>query len=292
MSYVFDRTRHLIRHPIPAPITEASEEARDALDAYASSLSAKLLAGTETIVTPPSAKLDDIISATATTFLSSPDDPLDSTLLFLYLAHVALIKTMPLASRAQVLPAFTTGLGRLLTTTFLPKLYACMAAGISLLPVDQTLDDFDLDGRIFLILVVQVAAGSTSLQDLLGPAVYESVSTQWTTLGQSPVDFSTLHKSFPQEEAAPIPFVDDSEPLTLLPFSNAVFDEHLASVHISVSEGETLASTPNRLDSDTVFSDTRHWHSPRPLVASYLGGEKPVVLDARQRKKKDRKEQR
>lgn len=76
-----------------------------------------------------------------------------------------------------------------------------------------------------------------------------------------------------------------------MPFSNPVFDAHLASVHVAVSEAPNSTSTPNRLSSE-IFSDTQHWHNAKPLLPTYQGGAPPPVLDARARKKAQRKEQR
>lgn len=272
-----------------------SDEALETLNALASSTTAGLLAGADALVAPESPSMAHIVATASKLFLSldsTKASPLDSTLLFLYLAHLLLIQHLSLAARAQCLPAFSEALGSYLEASFLPPLYASLAATVGTFDVTQEMDDFDVDGRIFLILATEVAGGATNLEDLLGPQIYAAAQDQWTALGQAPVDLSLLQKSFPQDGVAPVAPIDDESPLTLLPFSNDVFDSHFTSVHIAVSDAKTVASTPNRLDADTVFSDTTYWQNPKPVLPTHQGGAPPPVLDARQRKKRDRKEQR
>lgn len=284
ISYVFDRTRKHRSSALPPPILAATNAARVALDAATVSPLSPSSA-------PSSTSSSDLLAHAAQTFLGVQSDTLSSSLLFIYLAHATLLDSIPLASRAQRLPTPSAELSTYLDTTFLPTLYQSLSAAIDALPLQSPFPALDLDGRLFFLLLLDTLVSSAPLSDILGPTAFEAVTAQWTTLGQSPVDLTALRTRFSSESTTlpPLPAVEAS---TLLPFSNPVFDSHLSSVHVSVSDKETYASTPNKLDSDTVFDDKTYWHSPKPLLPTHQGGPAPVQLDARQRKKRDRKEQR
>lgn len=284
ISYVFDRTRKHRSSALPPPILAATNASREALDAAT-------ISPFSPASEPSSASSSDLLSNAAQTFLGIQSDALSSSLLFIYLAHAALLDSIPLASRAQRLPTPSAELSTYLDTTFLPTLYQSLSATIDALPLQAPFPSLDLDGRLFFLLLLETLVSSAPLSDILGPTALETATAQWTALGQSPIDLSVLRTRFSSESTflPPLPAVEAS---TLLPFSNPAFDSHLSGVHVSVSDKATNASTTNELDADTVFDDTTYWHSPKPLLPTHQGGPAPVQLDARQRKKRDRKEQR
>ncbi|PSK58644.1 hypothetical protein B9Z65_6659 [Elsinoe australis] len=49
---------------------------------------------------------------------------------------------------------------------------------------------------------------------------------------------------------------------TLLPFQNAVFDEHLASIHVNAAKSEPTM----RPDTSRTFRELTHWHNTRPVT--------------------------
>lgn len=55
---------------------------------------------------------------------------------------------------------------------------------------------------------------------------------------------------------------------TVLPFKNAVFDKHLAPVHLQLSDRESS------LDNSKVFHEISHWHNPRRPLASKILAQK------------------
>jgi hypothetical protein len=224
--------------------------------------------------------------------MTLPPTPHSTALLYLYLSHAFLLESIPLASRAQRLQAATKELSATLES-FLTGVYGSLTSAIDALPLDDTLPEIDLDGRLFFLLVLDALTCPTApeLSDLLGPTVFARVSTLWTNLNPNPVDLSALRAAFPSESTELPPLA--IKPLTtLLPFSNPVIDKHLTTVHVSTSEKDTPATTKNALADDTVFDDRTFWENPKPVLPTHLGGPAPVALDARARKKRDRKEQR
>lgn len=289
VSYLFDRKRnHSASHLTPS-IVAGIGLAREALDeAEAEWIKIDSV--------PASSSQLDILSHSASIFLAQPSvasDPLAASFLFVYLAHAALLETIPLAARAQLLPTASPGLEQYLETTFLPTLYKSVTASVDSLPEDDVVTSLDLDGRIFFLLLIDALTSETSFSDLLGPT-FASVSDQWAALAQPAFDVSTLRTAFPTPVLAPAPTSGaSSSETTLLPFSHPIFDAHLTGVHVSTSSAPTAGTTTtSSLSADTIFLDSTPWHAAKPVLPTHLGGPPPVQLDARERKKKDRRDQR
>ena len=199
--------------------------------------------------------------------------------------------TLPLAARAQLLPQGSPELEKYLESAFLPTLYKSLTASIDSLPDEDPLPALDLDGRIFFLLVLEVLGSHSPLSELLGPT-FAAVSAQWESLQLPPVDLAALRAKFPSLTDVAAPAHPAAVATTVLPFSHPVFDAHLTTVHVSTSNAETAATTTSSLSSDTIFLDSTPWHAAKPVLPTHLGGPPPVQLDARERKKKDRKDQR
>ncbi|KAL8287587.1 hypothetical protein RQP46_003445 [Phenoliferia psychrophenolica] len=286
VSYLFDRKRnHSATHLTPS-IFEAITAAREALAAAEPEW-------LEIESSPASSSQLDVLSHMSSIFLAQPTvagDALAPTLLFLYLAHAALLETLPLAVRAQLVPKASAELEKYLESSFLPPLFKSLTASIDSLPDEDPLPALDLDGRIFFLLLLDVLASSSPISDLLGP-VFATVSAQWAALQLAPVDLAPLRAQFPASDAL-VPSPPASTATTLLPFSHPVFDAHLTTVHVSTSSAPTAATTTSSLSADTIFLDSTPWHAAKPVLPTHLGGPPPVQLDARARKKRDRKDQR
>ncbi|GAA5898544.1 hypothetical protein JCM6882_007811 [Rhodosporidiobolus microsporus] len=290
-AYFYDVVRGTAE-ALPENITAAVGAARSALSSGLAPLPAVSSA-------PASASLDDILSSAASTFLSAHGDKANAaSLLYLYLAHILLLPTLPLRSRAQRIPEASKEAIEALEP-FLGGFYASLTAAVEALPASEAsnpLADLDIDGRIFFLLLLEVvnsAVEPSALGDLLGPSVATRLSSLWSGLSSAPApDFSSLRAALPnQSTELPAPPAALTEP-TVLPYTQSIFAEHLSTVHVSVSSDSTLASLPNKLEKESVFSDEKGWFNPKPALPTHLGGAPPPTLDAREKKKRDRKEQR
>ncbi|GAA6015723.1 hypothetical protein JCM10207_008775 [Rhodosporidiobolus poonsookiae] len=294
MAYFYDIVRGTAED-LPENLTEAVSAARASLEAAKPALPAVSSA-------PSSTSLDDLLSSTASTFLAAHSDkPHAATLLHLYLAHILLLPTLPLPSRAQRIPEASKEAMAVLEP-FLSGFYASLTSVIEALPENEAtnpLADLDLDGRIFFLLLLEVlttSAEPSALGDLLGPSVASRLSSVWSAASGPSPDFAALRSALPNQ-LSELPALPESltEP-TVLPYTESIFTAHLSSVHVSVAPDSTLATLPNKLDEtkvDSVFSDSKGWTNPKPALPTHLGATAPPpTLDRREKRKRDRKEQR
>lgn len=132
---------------------------------------------------------------------------------------------------------------------------------------DTVTDVADLiDGRI-LNAVHAKLADSSSFQSL-SPNLVEYIQamvTEITSNGGPEFDMPSF-SSTNQDSAAKANGTASKTKIpkskTLLPFTNPVFDQHLAAVHVAVDEsaGEQLSNARAR-----VFQDLTHWHNTKPI---------------------------
>ncbi|GAA5961336.1 hypothetical protein JCM3765_004378 [Sporobolomyces pararoseus] len=287
-SYFYDVVKGSVE-ALPANITAATEAARSSLE------SAKL--AIPSVSTPPSSSsLDDILESAASTFLSiSSSVPHASALLKLYLAHAYLLPTLPLRSRAQRIRKPSAELMTILEP-FLAILYSSTAAAVDSLPSSETLPELDFDGRIFFLLLLEVLNSSQDspvFTDLLGSEAASRLDTLWSKLSPpSSPDFAALRSAVPSQstELPELPAAI-TEP-TVLEYDSPIFTAHLSDVNVSVAPDSTLATLKNQLEENSVFDDERGWVNPKPTLPTHLGGPPPPVLDIREKRKRDRKDQR
>ncbi|TNY21481.1 DEAD/DEAH box helicase [Rhodotorula diobovata] len=291
-AYFYDVVRGTVAG-LPENIVAAVDSARSALASAVPALP-------EVSSAPASASADEVLRSAAATFLASSPSAQESTLLYLYLSHALLLPSVPLRARAQRIPQPSAELMSNLLEPFLAKFYASLTAAVEALPASEAqnpLADFDLDGRIFFILLAEVLNNADlapeKLADFLGPDVASRLESLWSSLsGAAKPDFGALRSAAPAQstELPPVPETLTEE--TVLPYTQSIFTAHLSSVHVAVAPDSTLATLPNRLANESVFSDERGWENPRPALPTHLGGPPPPVLDYRAKKKRDRKEQR
>ncbi|BGP17637.1 hypothetical protein JCM10213_001289 [Rhodosporidiobolus nylandii] len=289
-AYFYDIVRGTAE-ALPANVSAAVEASRAAL--------ASAQAPLPSASAPVSTSLDDILSSAASTFLSTyADKPHAASLLYLYLAHALLLPSLSLRSRAQRIPEPSKEAMAVLEP-FLSGFYTSLTAAVEALPTEEAtnpLAELDLDGRVFFLLLLEIVNGSaepSTFGDLLGPDVASRLSSLWSGLSSAPSpDFASLRSALPnQSTELPAPPASLTEP-TVLPYTQSIFTAHLSSVHVSVSADSTLASLPNKLEAASAFGDEKGWVNPKPALPTHLGGAPPPVLDYREKKKRDRKEQR
>ena len=80
----------------------------------------------------------------------------------------------------------------------------------------------------------------------------------------------------------------------MLPFSDPLFDEELATIDIDVDEEESDDEEDAQLEFNTLYSDTQHWHNhKRAILPAHLGGSDSIgPMDERQKRRQLRSEQR
>lgn len=224
---------------------------------------------------------------------SMSSDGIQDSMLALYLCHANILLALPFKYRAQRMPLISRELNAYLEDIFLPSIYSSLCRSIASLPNDsQGLPDFDLDGRIFCILLSSILSSTLPLRNIIGDELLAMTTSQATEIGISTIDIDTLRDRFPNQPAEIKDNPREEVRSTLLPFSNAVFDRYMGSIHVNVSEAPTSAPMPNRLEFNTVFKDGVHWHSRDPLLPVYLGGIASPSVSGWERKRRERKEQR
>ena len=140
-----------------------------------------------------------------------------------------------------------------------------------------TCDVADLiDGRLFASCLQGASVTSSEL--------FQSLARAASALcGQEELakagDISTITEKPNRNTGKP----DDTVSYRLLPFSNEIFDKHLAPVHLKVSKSEGKTDST----SATIFREVSHWHNTKPLQ-SRTG---PVVKDEKAAKKALRRNQ-
>ncbi|KAK4047372.1 hypothetical protein OIV83_005419 [Microbotryomycetes sp. JL201] len=264
---------------VPETVKAAAQQAQSALDDALPALPAVKAAGS----TPA-----DLLIAAVKGF--NAEDAQDAALLYLFVAHTSLLETLPLNVRAQTVPKPSEALMAKIDS-FVARVYPLLSAVVASVSLKDVLADFDIDGRIFYLLVTDIVAQKGELVDLLGPTVASKLQEVWANTGLSVPDFSALRSAFPSEtsEHPPAP---EATAETLLPVSNEVVDDYLKDVRVSISDASTEATIKSKLPSGTRFDDDSYWENPKPVLPTQLGSAPPVALDRRAKKKRDRQEQR
>ncbi|KAK4055914.1 hypothetical protein OIO90_003171 [Microbotryomycetes sp. JL221] len=264
---------------LPNYVTAAAQEAQNTLDNALPQLQALEVAGT----TP-----SDLLAAALNAF--SPSDEQERALLYLFTAHALLVETIPLASRAQTIPPPSKELLTKLDS-FGSKLYPLLSAAVASTSIKDALEDFDVDGRLFYLLVNNVLTGGVDLADSIGATIHDKVEQLWAKTGHSKADIAVLRSAFPSETSEHPPAAAAEED-TLLPVNNEVVDKYLKDVRVSVSDDASAATITSKLPSNTRFDDETFWENPKPVLPTQLGTAPPPNLDPRQKKKRARQEQR
>lgn len=241
----------------------------------------------------PHDKLD--IDSVLSTIVASSQN-VKPELLYVFVAHILLLDGLSIEERAQSLRHLHPKLEDEVVHRFLPVLYhkidACTASSNIHL---------DVDGRVFVALLDFIASHrDLTISDIVGPSASTRLDAIWATVKTPTPDITTFCAQFPPPPSPPSTLNSSppSEPFSLLPFENDVFDDELSSIHVDVSPSDAAITTDSHMDfnvAGTVFADTHHWHNPvKSILPEHLGGGKVVAkpVDAKARKKFFRREQR
>lgn len=218
------------------------------------------------------------------------DEPsFTGALLHIFTAHLLLLPKISVAHRARPPVTLSSELDTYLRETFLPAAFLALERVI--IGLGHTTD---VDGRVFLELVCYTLKNRDSnLQDVIGADVFKTLDCIWTSSKQTSPDYMALRSQFSalSEEATPISIIQTAvEPLTVLPFSNPVFDKALSSIQVAVARSPQVP--PANSGFGVPFVDDRHWHNhERSVLPKRLGGSDPVQTE-RERKRRLRSAQR
>jgi superfamily II RNA helicase len=204
-----------------------------------------------------------LIAAIVSTLINSPPSSIDATtcaqLCCVLLLHSALLTHLPLASRR-----LEDQTGSKETIEFLQSV---TQHGASILRSDKwsALTGFSgscdvadaIDGRLFLQLVQQPNAPSEEVMETFNKLFKAAESLIGKTLPKQMPKASDVEKKPAAKES-------ESANLSVLPFSNPVFDKHMESVHLEVDE---MAGSEQTISSHKIFREVTHWHNAKkPII--------------------------
>ncbi|THG95299.1 hypothetical protein EW026_g6330 [Hermanssonia centrifuga] len=199
--------------------------------------------------------------------------------------HLVLLPSLSVEERARPYQPLHVDLEDYVRNSFLP---------IAFLVAEKTLLDFDpldIDGRVFLDLLHFLLCHPALLpQQIVGDEVYNAVEALWVQYGLPSVDFEDLAARFPSMLTPSNP--SSTVQLTMLPFSNPVFDRPLSSINTANIGTDTEISFDGT-EFNMPFVDGHHWHNHRrAILPKHLGGEDAAPQDDWQRKRQLRSDQR
>ncbi len=234
--------------------------------------------------TPDSAKA--FLSTT-----NSADGPLRRAILWVFLAHGILLRSLPLELRSQAEASLPPALVSTLTKHILPDLLT--AFGLCL-PNELTTQP-PIDGRIFGLLLAQLIKPDAVPLKVLGAENFKTTQTLWSSVTSDAVDFSVL-KSFSTSSAGvtkpPAPEFDD---FPLYPFDNQVFNEAFESVAVTTRSSTSLDAIPPPLlefGGTSIFTSSTRRRTEKAVPPKHLGGDDGKPKDRRAREKMLRNNQR
>lgn len=213
---------------------------------------------------------------------------LNSTLLYLFAAHMLLLPTLAVSERARKERKLHKDLRNHLQSSFLPTaLFSLELASGSA--------DVDVDGSIFLdILNLFLDQPSSSFQAIFGATIHSILQDIWLRCGTPTIDILSLSRRFPH--MAPPHHHNEAvviEDISVLPFSNSLFDETAFTLQGVSTEPSAEIALQGANTSHPRFVDNHHWHNHRQtILPKHLGGDEPVAVSDWERKRRLRSEQR
>ncbi|KAJ7225893.1 hypothetical protein GGX14DRAFT_641680 [Mycena pura] len=203
-------------------------------------------------------------------YIEDPDG-VESTLHAVFRVHLDILPSIPVSYRARKLPILHPELEEHLHEQFLPRVFQEMAASTTASP--------EVDGRIFLELLA-FALKSLPLGSGSPPfRLYD-------------VDLTALSRRYPVLPVMPPKAMLPSEEYHLQAFKHPVFDQVLGSVAHPSSASANTSPTLSIFGDGILVEDVRHWHNNRPILPTYLGGQRPQPATAWEKMKREKREQR
>ncbi|KAI0310817.1 hypothetical protein OF83DRAFT_1153629, partial [Amylostereum chailletii] len=214
-------------------------------------------------------------------------DTLFVTLIHLFVAHCLLLPTTSVTQRARRMDTLNHSLQKKLLHNVLPVTYLTLE-----FVVLKSNTAVDCDGRIFSAMLHFIISNpSVSVKDVVGPGIFRRVVAICGALTTKP-DFGALISAHPHPAEVVQQGTEQQSPLTFLPFSHAVLDGELASVHITVAANSEDIGTDVKFNQGTVFHDVHHWHAhKRTILPKHLGGQNTEPATEEERLKRLRTNQ-
>lgn len=233
-------------------------------------------------------------SDSAKAFLSttnSTDGSLRRAILWVFLAHGILLRSLPLELRSQAEAGLPPALVSTLTRHILPDLLT--AFGLCL-PNELTIQP-SIDGRIFSLLLAQLIQPNAIPLKVLGAETFKTTQALWSSVTSDAVDFSVLKTfsiGFAGVTTSPAPEFDD---FPLYPFDNQVFNEAFESVAVTTRSTTSLDAVPPPLlefGGNSIFTSSTRRRTEKAVPPKHLGGDDGKPKDRKAREKMLRNNQR
>ena len=222
---------------------------------------------------------------------SGANASLRRTILWVFLAHSILLRSLSLELRSQPEASLPPALVSTLTKHILPDLLTAFGLSIP----DELTTQPPVDGRIFGLLLAQLIQPNAVPEKVLGADAYKTTQALWSSVTSDVVDFSVL-KTFVTNSAcvpkAPAPEFDD---FPLYPFDNQVFNEAFESVAVTTRSSTSLDAVPPPLlefGGESIFTSCQRRRTERVVPPKHLGGDDGKPKDRKGRERMLRNNQR
>lgn len=219
----------------------------------------------------------------AKSMLDSSNNSRDTALAFLFVGAQLSLSFLPLKQRAQYPCRINSNLEQYLVNHFCPRIYQYLSLHI------QDGNFFpDLDGNMFLVFLnCAVGPREYTLEELLGPTLAYNLESLWTSNNLSIPDLRTLFCGYSYEPTPSKSSSKLSSELKLLPFSHAMFNQHLPLIAIAENNApEPKHQTLTRVAKlcDAPVGPERHWHNANLILPKYLGGQSNLTTTTAKQK--------
>ncbi|KAG8926835.1 hypothetical protein FRC01_008315 [Tulasnella sp. 417] len=238
-------------------------------------------------------------------FQSNAPDTTNDTLFAVFLLHLIVLPYVPISDRSQKPVTLHPRLESKLRSHVVPIILDIMNQGLMKHGAERRPD---IDGRLFLSLVVAFTNDPTPGEDLSGflgrgaadgaemlaLLLHQHVESGRLSFSLAALSSALSRWRHKEGDVAPAPSSQTS--LTLLPFHNDVFDECLKPIHLApevaprahpsssssssessrIGESEDFSQKSGWFTSTTTFTDDQHWHSSRKITEAFK--EKRLVL--------------
>lgn len=175
--------------------------------------------------------------------------------LFIFAFSQELLPQIPLQLRAQPRTLLYPRLESFLRKEFLPMVFKQLSETNRV-----SKDVFDLDTNIFGRMLHELMLVDGRLEELFDSAARKDFNSRWSAFASVP-SLPAFCASFDVQTQPPP--IASSDKVTVLPFTNDIFETDLSSIHVDTAESPTSALPVPKFG--TVFNDVKHWHSTKQL---------------------------